>query len=73
MVPYVCLVSKICLMFNMSFMFVWLSLYRVRQDNFLFYMAFHIQKRKLVCHNLYIINMSSTYVSTLVCDVSAVF
>jgi hypothetical protein len=28
--------------------------YRVRQDNFLFYMAFHIHKRKLPCRILYI-------------------
>jgi sulfite exporter TauE/SafE len=27
--------------------------YRVRQANFLFHMAFHIQKRKLACHTLY--------------------
>jgi hypothetical protein len=30
-----------------------LLLYRVRQANFLFHMAFHIQKRKLACHTLY--------------------
>jgi hypothetical protein len=27
--------------------------YRVRQANFLFHMALHIQKRKLACHTLY--------------------
>jgi hypothetical protein len=26
---------------------------QVRQANFLFHMAFHIQKRKLTCHTLY--------------------
>jgi hypothetical protein len=30
-------------------------LYRVRQANFLFHMAFHIQKRKLACRTLYIV------------------
>jgi hypothetical protein len=28
------------------------AIYRVRQANFLFHMAFHIQKRKLACRNL---------------------
>jgi hypothetical protein len=29
------------------------SEYRVQQANFLFHMAFHIQKRKLACRTLY--------------------
>jgi hypothetical protein len=32
------------------------SIYWVRQANFLFYMAFHIQKRKLACRTLYVLS-----------------
>jgi hypothetical protein len=28
-------------------------MYRVRQANFLCYMAFHVQKRKLACRTMY--------------------
>jgi hypothetical protein len=33
--------------------------YRMWQDNFLFHMALHIQKRKLTCHTLYLLDAST--------------
>jgi hypothetical protein len=36
------------------------AIYRVRQDNFLFHMAFHIQKRKLACRTLYMVCTQSS-------------
>jgi hypothetical protein len=43
-----------------------IALYRVRPANFLFHMAFHIQKRKLTCHTLYyaLLDTSTTFSSS---------
>jgi hypothetical protein len=35
-------------------------IYRVRQANFLFHMAFHIQKRKLACRSLYELDVTDS-------------
>jgi hypothetical protein len=51
-------------------------MYRVRQANFLFHMAFHIKKRKLACRTLYyqyevLASVSSTKLSgrLSLCDI----
>jgi hypothetical protein len=41
---------------------VFYNLYRVQQANFLFHMAFHIQKRRLACRTLYYIMLTFKFV-----------
>jgi hypothetical protein len=47
------------------FKYCYAPLYRVRQANFRFHMAFHIQKRKLACRTLY--NLGTVYIEIRRC------